>query len=88
MSKFTAELRDEAPIAARLMGRIDYLLSIKRVKDPELMVSALEVMTDLADAARGLLDLTAALEDPSSPSLNFHRARIENAISKINGENQ
>ena len=79
---------DEAPIASRLMGRIDYLLSIKRVKDPELMVSALEVLTDLADATKGLLELTESCDGGNEPSLEFCRLRCEMAIERITGAAQ
>lgn len=78
----------EAPLAARLTGRIEYLLNIKRVKDPELMVSALEVMTDLADAAKGLLELTESMDTSQNPGLMLCRIRCESAIEKINGEMQ
>jgi hypothetical protein len=77
---------DANPLAARLAGRIEYLLSIKRVKDPELMVSALEVMTDLADATKHLLELTESMPYDGTPSLSFCRMRCEEAIEKINGE--
>ena len=79
---------DEAPLADRLIGRIEYLLNIRRVKDPELMASVLEVMTDLADAAKGLLELTEEMDNGTNPGISLCRMRCESAISKINGEIQ
>lgn len=87
MNKKSNQNPDQAPIALRLSGRIEYLRKIKRVKDPELMASALEVMTDLADAVTRFLELTENMpDDGSTPALSFCRMRCEIAIEKINGE--
>lgn len=77
---------DVAPIADRLMGRIDYLLKIKRVKDPELMVSTLEVLTDLADAAKALMEIAQEIDDRTNPGLGLNCMRIDAALTRIYGE--
>lgn len=77
---------DVAPITDRLMGRIDYLLKIKRVKDPELMVSTLEVLTDLADAAKALMEIAQEIDDGTNPGLGLNCMRIEAALTQIYGE--
>lgn len=77
---------DVAPIADRLTGRIDYLLKIKRVKDPELMVSTLEVLTDLADAAKALMEIAKEIDDGTNPGLGLNCMRIEAALTQIYGE--
>lgn len=44
------------PVCSRLQGRIDYLREIGRVKDPELMMAALENLSGLADACQFLIN--------------------------------
>ena len=71
------------PILARLAGRVDYLLTIKRVKDPELMQSAHEALSDLADACSCLLNDLGEPEDGAQANL-MDRCRA--AIAKATGE--
>lgn len=82
----TPQHSDVAPIADRLMGRIDYLLKIKRVKDPELMVSVYEVLTDLADAAKGLKEIAQDIDNSTNPGLTLCCMRIDAAITRIYGD--
>lgn len=69
-------------ICTRLAGRVDYLLKIGRVKDPELMQSALEVLSDLADACKSLLDDMGEPDDGMEANL-MDRCRA--AIAKATG---
>jgi hypothetical protein len=51
------------PIVRRLQGRVDQLLRHGRVKDPELMQTAVEVLSELIDATQCLLDDMGAPDD-------------------------
>lgn len=82
MSTKSAQQLEGNPIRDRLAGRIDYLLKIGRVKDPELMMSALEVLSDLADASRCLLD---DLGDPDDGVQENMMRRCRDAIAKATG---
>jgi len=79
---------DTDPLYQRLMGRIEYLLKIKRVKDPELMMTTVEVLTDIADAAKGLAEIASEMDNGTNPGLGLCCLRIEAAITKIYGEQQ
>jgi hypothetical protein len=73
---------EQNPISTRLAGRVDYLLNIRRVKDPELMQSALEALTDLADACACLLDDMGEPDDGAQANL---MGRCRAAIAKATG---
>lgn len=70
------------PIAPRLSARIDRMLCHGRVKDPELMQTALEVLTELADATQCLLDYLGQPEDGTQANL---MARCRTVITKVHG---
>ena len=71
------------PIAQRLQGRIDQLLRHGRVKDPELMQSAVESLTELIDAAQCLLDY---MVEPDDSAEAFHMSRLRSAIASAKGK--
>jgi hypothetical protein len=73
------------PVMRRLQGRIDQLLRHGRVKDPELMMSALESLSDLADATQCLLDDMGEPDDGAQANL---MARCRAAIAKAHGSAQ
>lgn len=69
------------PVSRRLQGRINYLLKIGRVKDPELMMDALENLSDLADACNCLInDLDMSdIDGPQQALINRCKAAIQRA---------
>jgi hypothetical protein len=76
-------MNEPTPLVDRLMGRIDYLLNIGRVKDPELMQDSLEALSELMDATQQLLIYLEAPEDGAQSSL---MDRCHRVLTKINGE--
>ena len=70
------------PVADLLGGRVAYLLHIGRVKDPEIMVSALEIVTELADACQQLMDTVGA---PRDAMQEFIMSRCADVISRAIG---
>jgi hypothetical protein len=67
---------DSDPIMQRLMGRIEYLHLVGRVKDPELMLTAYEFLSELMDAGQGAIHSKG-----SDESLT----RIDGIINRIRG---
>lgn len=74
---------NQKPIVERLEKRIDQMLRHGRVQDPELMVSALEVLTELADATSVLLKHN---REPRDYLEKEFMDRCANVIAKINGD--
>ena len=71
------------PIVQRLQGRVDQLLRHGRVKDPELMQSAVESLSELIDAAQCLLD---DMVEPDDSAEAFHMSRLRSAIARAKGQ--
>lgn len=73
---------DHDPLVRRLQGRVDWLLRFGRVKDPELMQSAVEALTEIIDATRCLLEDLGEPEDGMQAHL---MGRCRAAIAKAAG---
>jgi hypothetical protein len=67
---------DNDPIMQRLMGRIEYLNLVGRVKDPELMLTAYEFLSELVDAGQEAVHTKGSQES---------LARIDGIINRIRG---
>lgn len=73
---------DSHSIVHRLQGRVSQLLRHGRVKDPEIMQSAVESLTELIDAAQCLLD---DMVEPDDSAEAFHMHRLRCAIASAKG---
>ena len=71
------------PVLRRLSGRVDYLLMRGRVKDPELMQSAYEVLSELVDACECLLNDMGEPDDGCEANL---MQRCRDVIAKAKGQ--
>lgn len=73
---------DSDPIMRRLEGRVRYLHNVGRVKDPELMMTAWELLSELTDAAEQLLIDLGRPAGARDPECN---ARLQMVVNKVKG---
>jgi hypothetical protein len=78
----TTRFVEPDPIVRRLQGRVDQLLRHGRVKDPELMQTAVEVLSELIDATQCLLD---GMGTPDNGAEAFLVDRCRAVIARATG---